>query len=99
MKRGLVPPAGSPPSLTLDTILWDVETLRTLLQQMTERCQLSPSELFRAWDRDGDKELTRKEWQQTMFHCEPAEAPAGLRFCGMGTCTRGCDAHATPSTE
>jgi len=66
LARGLVPPPGSPRTLTLDTIAWDVETLRVLMQQMLDRCKVSPSELFRAWDRDGDKELTRTEWLQTM---------------------------------
>ena len=35
--------------------------------QMIERSKLSPSELFSAWDVDDSKELTRTEWQKTMF--------------------------------
>lgn len=34
---------------------------------MIERSKLSPSELFSEWDVDDSKELTRTEWQKTMF--------------------------------
>ena len=57
-----------PPPMTLDNLEWDVESIRILMQQMAVRANMSPAELFRAWDRDGDKKLTKKEFTDTMYH-------------------------------
>lgn len=59
----LVPPEG----MTLDNIRWDVESLRILIQEMLVRCSRGPHDLFRAWDRDSDKNLTRAEFVATMY--------------------------------
>ena len=58
----------APPGMSLDTIEWGAETLRILMQNMLLRCNMGPGELFRAWDRDGDKKLTREEFLTTMYH-------------------------------
>jgi len=71
-KRGrratLEPPAG----MSMDTILWTGETLRLLIVDMLSRCGMGANDLFRAWDKDGNRILTREEWNQTMhewFFC------------------------------
>ena len=57
-------------SFTLGDIAWDVEpsayesveSLRLLIQQMLVRHSCSPSDLMRAWDRSGDKQLDKREF-------------------------------------
>ena len=45
-------PAGCPH--TLEEIVWDVETLRILMQQMIERCHSTPMDLIQGFDRSGE---------------------------------------------
>ena len=56
----LVCPAG----LTLDTIKWDVEALRLMLQQMLIHHNVGPADLISAWDSSGDKQLGQVEFHQ-----------------------------------
>lgn len=54
----------------LAEIAWDVEpsafesveSLRILMQQMLLRSSITPSDLLRAWDRSGDKQLDKREF-------------------------------------
>jgi hypothetical protein len=55
----LEPPAGA--TYTLDQIVWDVDTLRFLLQRMMARFGVGPADLIRAWDTSGDGQLDRHE--------------------------------------
>ena len=55
---------------TLESICWDVEpsafesveSLRILMKQMLIRSSVSPGDVMRAWDRSGDKQLSRREF-------------------------------------
>lgn len=57
------PATGREMRLNLDAISWDGEALRVLIQQMLERCAMTPADLLRAWDSDKkDGTLTRHEF-------------------------------------
>ncbi len=60
----LEPPPGS--DYTLDNIQWTVPTLRYLLQQMLKNCNLSVTDLIRAWDLSHDGTLSRGEFLQSV---------------------------------
>ena len=52
-----------PPGVSsLENVIWDVETLRILLQQMLARYGVSIGELMSAWDRNGDFTVQRLEF-------------------------------------
>jgi hypothetical protein len=55
----LEPPEGA--SYSVADIVWDVETLRVLIQQMLERACVSTGSLIKAWDKSGDGELNLRE--------------------------------------
>ena len=54
------PPRGA--DFTLSEIRWDVKTLRLLMQQMLQRCRMGATDLMRAWDSNGNGQLTRCEF-------------------------------------
>ena len=56
----LVCPAG----LTLDTIKWDVEALRLMLQHMLSYHNVGPADLINAWDSSGDSQLGQAEFHK-----------------------------------
>lgn len=56
----LQPPPGS--SFSLCHAIWDVETLRVLLQQMLTRCGVGSIHLMSAWDRSGDFTISKREF-------------------------------------
>lgn len=66
-----VPPGSD---FDLSEIAWDVEpsafesveSLRILMQQMLLRSSISPSDLLRAWDRSGDKQLDKREFKSNV---------------------------------
>ncbi|KOO35025.1 hypothetical protein Ctob_009998 [Chrysochromulina tobinii] len=52
-----------PPGVSsLENVVWDVETLRILLQQMLARYGVSIGELMSSWDRNGDFTVQRLEF-------------------------------------
>ena len=53
----------------LDEIAWDVETVRILMQQMMERCQLNTNVLMKAWDKNGERSLDRIEFASHVRLC------------------------------
>ena len=60
----LQPPQGA--DYGLDQIVWDLETLRILMQQMLVRSHLGPADVIRAWDHSGDFELDQEEFVDNM---------------------------------
>ena len=53
-----------PPGKTFNDIVWSIDTLRLLIQQMLERANQSTLALVKAWDKSGDGELSRKELRE-----------------------------------
>lgn len=58
------PPADAP--YTMDEIVWDVPTLRMLMQQMLARFNVSSVELMSQWDNSGDGKLSLAEFQEAI---------------------------------
>jgi len=57
--------------LQLEDIVWDVETLRILMQQMIARCKVGPHDLLTEWASkkstdQSDLQLTRREYMLSM---------------------------------
>ncbi|KOO25580.1 calcium-dependent protein kinase 17-like protein [Chrysochromulina tobinii] len=51
-----------PPGTTLDSLVWDVNTLLVLMQQMMARCNIGPMDIMRAWDVDENRQLSKPEF-------------------------------------
>ena len=51
-----------PPGTTLDSLVWDVNTLLVLMQQMMARCNMGPMDIMRAWDVDENRQLSKPEF-------------------------------------
>lgn len=51
-----------PPGVTLDSIVWSMDTLQLLLQAMLVRCNIGPTDVIRAWDVDGNRTLSKDEF-------------------------------------
>ena len=62
----LQPPPGA--TFPLREIVWDLETLRILMQQMLVRSHLGPADVIRAWDKSGDSELNLEEFVENVRH-------------------------------
>ena len=68
----LEPPPGA--RYSLDDVQWDLESLRLLVGQMLERCQMGVGHLMAAWDKNGDRSVDRGEFvanMQTFFKGRP----------------------------
>jgi hypothetical protein len=65
----------APRGMTLDNVLWNVEALRVLLQDMLLRNKMDPSALTKSWDRNGDYRLYRKVFLQKIQSFFAGEDP------------------------
>ena len=52
-------------AMSLESISWDVETLRILLKRMLERCKLAPCDLLSEWSKSlGSSEMISLTWRE-----------------------------------
>ena len=61
------PPPGA--AYTINDIVWNVETLRTLMQQMIARSGVGTTHLIDNWDKSGDGELSMREFSKAVETC------------------------------
>ena len=74
MRRMLLEPP--PKHDSLDELVWDVETLRQLLQQMLDSYGVGVADLMAAWDASGDGQLSVREFEQEVCNLFRDEEPA-----------------------
>lgn len=51
-----------PPGVALNDVLWEVDTLRLLMQQMLKRAGHGILDLIRSWDQSGDQQISLNEF-------------------------------------